>query len=78
MTTYYAAVEGDPLDSGEGSYVYGTGKTVGSIEDQHGTSRNMVFIEDKGYCACPGNLGMGIVKSLRSRLSLSAPGAGCT
>ncbi|SIT43994.1 hypothetical protein BN2475_460003 [Paraburkholderia ribeironis] len=48
---YYAAVEGDPLDSGEGGYVYGTKKTIGTIEDQNGKPRNMVFIGDEAYCA---------------------------
>lgn len=48
---YYAAVEGDPLTSGEGSRVYGTQKTIGTIEDENGQPRNMVFIGDEGYCA---------------------------
>jgi hypothetical protein len=51
MAIYYAAVEGDPLDSGEGSYIYGTKKTIGTVEDKNGTHRNMVFIGDEGYCA---------------------------
>jgi hypothetical protein len=57
MAIYYAAVEGDPLDSGEGSRVYGTKKTIGTIQDQNGTSRSMVFIGDEGYCAKCGSTG---------------------
>ena len=51
MASYYAAVEGDPLDSGEGGYICGTKKTIGTIEDGNGKRRNMVFIGDEGYCA---------------------------
>jgi hypothetical protein len=57
MAVYFAAVEGDPLDSGEGSYIYGTRKTIGTIEDKSGTLRNMVFIGDEGYCAKCGSAG---------------------
>jgi hypothetical protein len=57
MAIYYAVVEGDPLDSGEGSSVYGTKKTIGTIEDESGTPRNMVFIGDEGYCAKCGSTG---------------------
>jgi hypothetical protein len=49
--TYYAAVEGDPLTSGKGSYVFPTKKTIGDIRDQHGKPRRIIFIGDKGYCA---------------------------
>ncbi|WP_395062378.1 hypothetical protein [Paraburkholderia silvatlantica] len=57
MAIYYAAVEGDPLDSGEGGHVYGTKKTIGTIEDESGMSRRMVFIGDEGYCAKCGSVG---------------------
>ena len=57
MAIYYAAVEGDPLDSGEGGYIYGTKKTIGTIEDKNGKPRNMVFIGDEGYCAKCGSTG---------------------
>lgn len=50
--TYYAAVEGDPLTSGEGSFVY-SGKYVGAIADESGRPRRMAFIGDEAYCvAC--------------------------
>lgn len=58
MAIYYAAVEGDPLDSGEGGYIYGTKKTIGTIEDENGKPRNMVFIGDEGYCAKCGSTGV--------------------
>lgn len=48
--TYYAAVEGDPLTSGEGGQVYASGKTV-TITDESGRPRRMVFIGDDAYCA---------------------------
>ena len=48
---YYAAVEGDPLDSGDGGYIYATKKAVGTIADGGGKRRNFVFIGDEGYCA---------------------------
>jgi hypothetical protein len=51
VTTYYAAVEGDSLDSAEGGHIYATKKTIGAIADENGRSRNMVFIGDEGYCA---------------------------
>ncbi|WP_322028452.1 hypothetical protein [Paraburkholderia sp. J76] len=46
---YYAAVDGDPLTSGEGSRVYAT-KNVGTIEDESGRPRRMVFIRDDAWC----------------------------
>jgi hypothetical protein len=49
--TYYAAVEGDPLTSGKGSYIFPTKKTIGDIRDQHGKPRRIIFIGDEGYCA---------------------------
>lgn len=58
MAIYYAAVEGDPLDSGEGGHVYGTKKTIGTIKDENGVSRSMVFIGDEGYCAKCGSAGV--------------------
>jgi hypothetical protein len=58
MAIYYAAVEGDPLDSGEGSHVYGTKKTIGTIKDENGTPRSMVFIGDEGYCTKCGSAGV--------------------
>ena len=58
MAIYYAAVEGDPLDSGEGGHVYGTKKTIGTIKDENGKSRSMVFIGDEGYCAKCGSAGV--------------------
>jgi hypothetical protein len=58
MAIYYAAVEGDPLDSGKGGYVYGTKKTVGTIVDNAGKRRNMVFVGDAGYCARCNNTGV--------------------
>jgi hypothetical protein len=51
VAIYYAAVEGDPLDSGEGGYISATKKTIVTIEDQRGMLRNMVFIGDEGHCA---------------------------
>ncbi|MGF6700570.1 hypothetical protein OKW38_005182 [Paraburkholderia sp. MM5496-R1] len=47
---YYAAVDGDPLTSGEGGQVYASGK-VGTITDESGRPRRMVFIGDDAYCA---------------------------
>lgn len=58
MAIYYAAVEGDPLDSGEGGHVYGTKKTIGTIRDENGASRSMIFIGDEGYCAKCGSAGV--------------------
>jgi hypothetical protein len=58
MAIYYAAVEGDPLDGGEGSHVYGTKKTIGTIKDENGVSRRMVFIGDEGYCTTCGSAGV--------------------
>jgi len=46
---YYAAVEGDPLTSGEGSCVYST-KRVGTIADASGRPRRIAFIGDDAYC----------------------------
>lgn len=57
MTVFYAAVEGDPLDSGEGGYVYATKKTIGTIEDENGRRRSMIFIGDVGCCAKCKSLG---------------------
>ena len=57
MAIYYAAVVGDPLDSGDGSYIYGTKRTIGTIEDKNGTHRNMVFIGDEGHCVSCGSIG---------------------
>jgi len=71
MAIYYAAVEGDPLDSGEGGYIYGTKKTIGTIEDKNGKPRNMVFIGDEGYCAkcdCTGAITYGAGVSERKRM----------
>jgi hypothetical protein len=71
MAVYYAAVEGDPLDSGEGGYIYGTRKTIGTIEDSNGASRNMVFIGDEGYCAkcsSTGSITYGAAISERRRM----------
>lgn len=48
--TYYAAVEGDPLTSGEGSRVYAR-DNAGTIEDGSGRPRRMAFIGDDAYCA---------------------------
>lgn len=47
--TYYAAVEGDPLTSGEGSRVY-TKQNVGTITDQSGRPRRMAFIGRRLVC----------------------------
>ncbi|CAE6888106.1 hypothetical protein R75471_02210 [Paraburkholderia domus] len=50
--TYYAAVEGDPLTSGKGSQVFASGH-CGTITDESGRPRRMVFIGDPAYCqAC--------------------------
>lgn len=46
---YYAAVEGDPLTSGEGSRVYAK-ENVGTIADDTGRPRCMAFIGDSAYC----------------------------
>ena len=54
---YYAAVEGDPLTSGEGSHVYAKEK-VGTIVDETGRPRRMVFIGDHAYCSKCGSTGL--------------------
>lgn len=55
--TYYAAVEGDPLTSGEGSRVYAK-EDVGTIEDESGRPHHMVFIGDSAYCSKCGSSGV--------------------
>lgn len=51
-TIYYAAVEGDPLDSASGSYVLAT-TNVCTIEGEDGRHRRMAFIGDSAWCdAC--------------------------
>lgn len=51
-TTYYAAVEGDPLDSASGSYVLAT-TSVCTIEGEDGRHRRMALIGDSAWCdAC--------------------------
>ncbi|MBB5467056.1 hypothetical protein HDG32_003176 [Paraburkholderia sp. CI2] len=48
-SVYYAAVEGDPLTSGDGSRVFAS-ERVGTIADQSGRQRRMAFIGDHAYC----------------------------
>ncbi|PQV54463.1 PAAR domain-containing protein [Paraburkholderia sp. BL21I4N1] len=51
-TIYYAAVEGDPLDSASGSHVLAT-THVCTIEGEDGRHRRMAFIGDTAWCdAC--------------------------
>lgn len=44
---YYAAVEGDPLTTGGRTFASGK---VGTIEDESGRPRRMVFIGDEAHC----------------------------
>lgn len=49
---YYAAVEDDPLTSGNGSRVF-SDKKCGTIQGEDGKRRRMAFIGDTAYCpAC--------------------------
>lgn len=49
MTVFYAAVEDDPLTSGNGSRVHAIGK-VGTIKGEDGRYRRMAFIGDPAWC----------------------------
>ncbi|MGF6805566.1 hypothetical protein OKW30_000692 [Paraburkholderia sp. Clong3] len=55
-SVYYAAVEGDPLTSGDGSRVFAS-ERVGTIADQSGRQRRMAFIGDHAYCGKCKNTG---------------------
>ncbi|WP_233828859.1 hypothetical protein [Paraburkholderia sp. ZP32-5] len=46
---YYAAVEDDPLTSGEGSRVFAY-EQVGTIQGEDGKRRRMAFTGDDAYC----------------------------
>lgn len=46
---YYAAVEDDPLTSGNGSRVFAY-KQAGTIQGEDGRRRRMAFIGDEAYC----------------------------
>jgi hypothetical protein len=50
MATFYAAVEGDPLNSGKGSYVTTTSQ-CGTVKGEDGRHRRLVFLGDTAYCA---------------------------
>lgn len=53
MTIFYAAVEGDPLDSGKESRVISAVQFAGTIEGDDGFARKMAFIGDHAWCeAC--------------------------
>lgn len=67
MTVYYAAVDGDPLTSEEGSYVIAQGRTR-RIADESGRLRGGAVIGDfaflhslrehrRNYLWCPSNTG---------------------
>ena len=49
MPIYYAVVEGDPLDSGEGSHV-AEGRNFCTIEGEDGRHRRMTFLGHKAWC----------------------------
>ncbi|CAG9201578.1 conserved hypothetical protein [Paraburkholderia tropica] len=51
MAIHYAAVAGDPLDSGPGSYVLDYGRHDSVIEGPDGLLRNMALLGDGAYCS---------------------------
>ena len=57
MTVFYAAVEDDPLTSGNGSRVHASGK-VGTIKGEDGRSRRMAFIGDPAWCVACQSMGV--------------------
>ncbi|MFM0502509.1 PAAR domain-containing protein [Paraburkholderia caffeinilytica] len=57
MTTYYAAVEDDPLTSGDNSRVH-TNHKVGTIEGEDGRRRRIAFIGDPAWCAACNTMGV--------------------
>lgn len=48
--TFYAAVHGDPLTSGKGSYVIARGR-VGTVQGYDGRHRQMAYIGDSAFCS---------------------------
>ncbi|WP_321800894.1 hypothetical protein [Caballeronia sp. J97] len=50
MSVYYAAVDGDPLTTGNGSYTI-AGHAWSTIKDDAGTYRRMIVIGDRAYCS---------------------------
>jgi hypothetical protein len=56
MPTYYAAVEDDPLTSGEGSRVFASAQ-CGTIQGADGKRRRLAFIGDKAFCSACGTNG---------------------
>jgi hypothetical protein len=56
MTIYYAAVEDDPLTSGNGGRVHVHHK-VGTIQGQDGQARQMAFIGDPAWCVACQSMG---------------------
>ncbi|CAE6700705.1 hypothetical protein R69927_03260 [Paraburkholderia domus] len=57
MTIFYAAVEDDPLTSGNGSRVHASGN-AGTIEGEDGRYRRMAFIGDPAWCVACQNRGV--------------------
>lgn len=58
MATYYAAVAGDPLDSGPGGYVLDYGRHDSTIEGPDGNLRAMALIGDGAYCSACNSVGL--------------------
>jgi hypothetical protein len=54
---YYAAVAGDPLDSGAGSYVVNYYRGNSTIEGMDGVLRDMAMIGDDAYCSACSSFG---------------------
>jgi hypothetical protein len=57
MGMFYAAVEGDPLDSGEGGCVL-QGSPCIRIEGEDGRSRHMALLGHTAYCQACGSTGV--------------------
>ncbi|CAB3802038.1 hypothetical protein LMG28614_05531 [Paraburkholderia ultramafica] len=55
--TYYAAVEGDPLDNGSGGYVL-NGSSTFLIADETGRNRRAAFIGHQAWCGVCKSVGL--------------------
>lgn len=57
MAIFYAVVDGDPLDSGNGGYVTANSK-VATVKGKDGRYRYIVFLGDSAYCVACKSVGV--------------------